>query len=388
MTWHAVWKYLRTAPSLPTVRLRLDEVLAKFPKSKTYVDFLWRNVSTQATYAFTWELDYGFQASSIQEGDKIFDCSKVISFFPLFNTHLTQILTGIHATLKSNLRGVQLPFSRILSFFRKSLMRQKLTVDRKHSVSTIKTLLESASTAGFRDFQKHLTASLTSEGIKLTWEQFNRGFGYTIERLNNSLEIEKCLTISEKKRGPLGLRFRCLVKLSSGSSDEACKFIEGDYYKVMSRFINGSIDVVFINPSGNIACTCLSSILMHDLLAQFHLQISIPMSQVVQRFLTQNTAIHCCVRTLIVLLVISPFEAITKYPVFHHQASGFPSGIRFSPSIRFHEQRGFRPLLNRQLEYSLNIFALRRSSFHAHWMLCFASLMVVFSDIIASCFTT
>ena len=33
-------------------------------------------------------------------------------------------------------------------------------------------------------------------------------------------------------------------------------------------------------------------------------------------------------------------------------------------------------------------FALRRSSFHAHWMLCFASLMVVFSDIITSCFIT
>ena len=281
MTWHAVWKYLRTAPSLPTVRLRLDEVLAKFPKSKTYVDFLWRNVSTQATYAFTWELDYGFQASSIQEGDKIFDFSKVISFFPLFNTHLTQILTGIHATLKSNLRGVQLPFSRILSFFRKSLMRQKLTVDRKHSVSTIKTLLESASTAGFRDFSKHLTTSLTSEGIKLTLEQFNRGFGYTVERLNNSLEIEECLTISEKKRGPSGLRFRCLVKLSSGSSDEACKFIEGDYYKVMSRFINGSIDVVFINPSGNIACTSLS-----------YAQWGIPSKHIISVFHGGNLRIH------------------------------------------------------------------------------------------------
>ena len=71
----------------------------------------------------------------------------------------------------------------------------------------------------------------------------------------------------------------------------------------------------------------------------------------------------------------------------HHQASRFSSGIRFSPSIRFHEQRGFRLLPKRQLASSQNIFALRRSPFHAHWMLCFASLMVVFSDIIASCFT-
>ena len=134
-------------------------------------------------------------------------------------------------------------------------MRRKLNVDRKNSVSTIKTLLESASTAGFRDFSKHLTASLTNEGIKLTLEQFKRGFGYTVKRLGSSSDIDECLAASEDKRGPSALRFRCLVTPLSGSSDEAGKFIEGDYYMVTSRSFNGSIDIVFINPSGNIACT-------------------------------------------------------------------------------------------------------------------------------------
>lgn len=134
-------------------------------------------------------------------------------------------------------------------------MRRKLSVDRKHSITTIKVLLESASTAGFRDFSKYLTASLTNEGIKLTLEQFNRGFGYTVKQLSNFLDIEKWLTTSEVKRGPSALRFRCLVTLLSGNSDGADKFMEGDYYKVTSRCINGSIDIVFINPSGNIACT-------------------------------------------------------------------------------------------------------------------------------------
>jgi hypothetical protein len=68
MTWHAIWKYIRTAPTLPAVRIRLDELLYKFLKSKKYIDFLWRNVATWAVCAFTWELDYGFQASSMQEG--------------------------------------------------------------------------------------------------------------------------------------------------------------------------------------------------------------------------------------------------------------------------------------------------------------------------------
>ena len=81
MTWHAVWKYLRTAPSLQSVRLRLDEILAKFPKSKTYVEIMWRNVSTWATCAFTWELDYRFQASSMQEGMKTPDHNEIMSFF-------------------------------------------------------------------------------------------------------------------------------------------------------------------------------------------------------------------------------------------------------------------------------------------------------------------
>ena len=134
-------------------------------------------------------------------------------------------------------------------------MRRKLNVDRKHAVTTIKTLLESASTAGFQGFSRHLTASLTNEGIKLTLEQFNRGFGYKVQRLNNHLDIEECLMTSEVKRGPSALRFRCLVTTLTRGGDNACKFIEGDYFKVTSRSINGSVDIVFINPSGNIACT-------------------------------------------------------------------------------------------------------------------------------------
>ena len=79
ISWHAVWKYLRTAPLLPLVRSRLDEVLVKFPKSRIYIDFLWRNAATWATCAFTWELDYEFQASSMQEGE--LTIAMVISLF-------------------------------------------------------------------------------------------------------------------------------------------------------------------------------------------------------------------------------------------------------------------------------------------------------------------
>lgn len=156
--------------------------------------------------------------------------------------------------MKGNLRGVVIPLNKVIPFFRESLMRRKLNVDRKHSITPIKTLLESAGTAGFQGFSRHLTASLTNEGIKLTLEQFNRGFGYKVKRLNNTMDIEECLT-TEVKRGPSALRFRCLVTTLTGSSEDACKFIEGDYYKVTSRSINGSIDIVLITRNGNIACT-------------------------------------------------------------------------------------------------------------------------------------
>lgn len=89
MTWHAVWKNLRTAPNLPTVRSRLDEILAKFPKPKSYVDFMWRNVSIWATCAFTWELDYGFQASLMQEDHEVSVRNEVITLSILFLIYIS-----------------------------------------------------------------------------------------------------------------------------------------------------------------------------------------------------------------------------------------------------------------------------------------------------------
>ena len=88
--------------------------------------------------------------------------------------------TGIHSTLKLNLRKMLLPLDRVLPFFRESLIRRKLNVDRKHLATSVKTLLESTRCLGFSNFTKHLTASLTDEGIKLTLDQFQRGFGYKV----------------------------------------------------------------------------------------------------------------------------------------------------------------------------------------------------------------
>ena len=81
---------------------------------------------------------------------------------------------GIHSTLKLGLRRVLIPLLKTLLYFRESLIRRKLNVDRRQSVSTIKVLLGEAAAAGFSRFAKHLTASLTDEGIKLTLEQSSR----------------------------------------------------------------------------------------------------------------------------------------------------------------------------------------------------------------------
>ena len=164
---------------------------------------------------------------------------------------------GIHSTLKLNLRKMLLPLDRVLPFFCESLIRRKLNVDRKHSATSVKTLLESTRCLGFSNFTKHLTASLTDEGIKLTLDQFQRGFGYKVEKLLNSSDIERALRISQEKRGPSAARFRCLVKVEY-STDNNCTYAVGEYYQVKSRTINGSVDLVFISPTGGIACTSSS----------------------------------------------------------------------------------------------------------------------------------
>ena len=138
------------------------------------------------------------------------------------------------------------------------MIRRKLNVDRRQSVSTIKMLLGEAAAAGFSRFAKHLTASLTDEGIKLTLEQFKRSFGYKVEKIDDKSDIEASLKASEIRRGPSALRFRCLISDTTDVNDDSVTIIEGDYFKVTSRTINGSVDVVFISPSGNIACTTSS----------------------------------------------------------------------------------------------------------------------------------
>ena len=148
-----------------------------------------------------------------------------------------------------------LPLDRILHFFRESLIRRKLNVDRKHSATSVKSHLEATRRLGFSNFTKHLTASLTDEGIKLALDQFQRGFEYKVEKLQNSVDIERALCTSQEKRGPSAARFRCLVKTVSESTDVDCVFAIGEYYQVTSRTINGSVDLVFISPSGGIACT-------------------------------------------------------------------------------------------------------------------------------------
>ena len=162
---------------------------------------------------------------------------------------------GIHSTLKLNLNGVLIPLHKTLLFLRESLIRRKLNVDRKQSAGTLKAILEETIAAGFSRFAKHLTASISDEGIQLTLEQFKRSVGYKVEKIDLEIDIDAALTASEIMRGPSAARLRCLINNTTDSNNESPKFIEGDYYKVTSRSINSSTDIVFISRSGNIACT-------------------------------------------------------------------------------------------------------------------------------------
>ena len=164
---------------------------------------------------------------------------------------------GIHSTLKHNLNGMLLSLPRVIGFLRESLIRRKLNVDRKCSTRTVKSLLESTVMSGFSNFTKHLTASLTDEGTKLTLDQFEKGYDYKVEKLQAAKDIDTALDSAARfhQRAPSAARFRCLVSTATDSIGGEAQFATGDYYKVVSRKINGSIDVVFISPCGSIACT-------------------------------------------------------------------------------------------------------------------------------------
>ena len=79
-----------------------------------------------------------------------------------------------------------------------------------------------------------------------------------MEKNDCKSDIEASLKASKIRRGPSALRFRCLISDTTDVYDDSVTIIEGDYFKVTSKTINGSVDVVFISPSGNIACTTSS----------------------------------------------------------------------------------------------------------------------------------
>ena len=147
---------------------------------------------------------------------------------PIIDNH-SKLLTLIHAvTVTFSCRNsFHFKIGAILS---ESLIRRKLNVDRRQLVSTIKVLLGEAAAAGVSRFAKHLTASLTDEGIKLTLEQFKRSFGYKVEKIDDKSDIEASLKASEIRRGPSALRFRCLISDTTDLNDDSVTIIEGDYF--------------------------------------------------------------------------------------------------------------------------------------------------------------
>lgn len=66
-------------------------------------------------------------------------------------------------------------------------------------------------------------------------------------------DIEVCLNLIRDKRGLSASGFRCLVTDTTDSGEKTLK--ARSYYNVTSRSSYGSIDIVYINLSGNIACT-------------------------------------------------------------------------------------------------------------------------------------
>lgn len=244
-SWFTLWKYIRKGETRLDVRRRLDEVVERFPKSKSYVQFLWSSVELWALYETTWSLTFGFQSTAVQE--------------------------GVHWSLKSGLLGNELPLHLVPAYIRKIMTRRTvLKYKQKKAVSkTLNRLLEDSKERGFKQFCDTANTYLTDEGLSLILIALDDSFAYNAEFLNVT-DLESVLPYIEF-RGPSARRLKCLIQeVNEMIAESNCSSTSGSHQadvdhrlnpalkliKVTSNRCNGTVDIVVVNENGGgIACS-------------------------------------------------------------------------------------------------------------------------------------
>jgi hypothetical protein len=220
-TSFALFKWLKTAPTLDITRARLDLLENMFPASKHYVDFLWRGVWSWAVCVRTWRLTYGYEASSHQE--------------------------SIFATWKSSTGKNMLSLCEAPQQIYDVMTRREFRVAKQNAmpskVLTKQALKTVATGAGCQCLFDIISVYCNAMGVnKVLTELASSATGYDCEEIYGD-DVEDSLSYVINRRQSSGLRFKCLIVLEN---------YLGSFFKVTNRF-NRKYDIVALLPNGSVA---------------------------------------------------------------------------------------------------------------------------------------
>ena len=242
-SWYRIWTWLREAPTMSTLRERMDKILEVYTShsARTYLDFLFSIAVTWAVCCFNWTYTLGMQSTQKQE--------------------------GVHWTLKAKLLKKKVELHKVPQFFRDVMQTRYLT--RERNTSAANTLLQMhlrAKESGYLKFSEQIKIYLTREGQQNTLERLLKALDFQVSPIANEADIRCAMKQADITRNSSAKRFGLLVDavypvegqcvehppvLPIGlTTDQSVKF-----FKVKSRKSDGTVDVVAVLGNGSFACT-------------------------------------------------------------------------------------------------------------------------------------
>jgi hypothetical protein len=186
ITWWRLWVFIRAAPTIPQCIARLNTMKTRFPRSKSYLLYLTRNVSMWALCAFTWVRTYGFEATSLLE--------------------------ALNGHLKRYLRHQKVPLHAIFPIIDKMMDTRMINqAAKKSNIKTVNQLEDACTNMGMAKACRAAAQVLTDVGQSLFKKQIAESVKYSVTRLNNIADVKTCLAKCTAHYGPSARRFQCII---------------------------------------------------------------------------------------------------------------------------------------------------------------------------------
>jgi len=248
-SWQQIWKWLRNGSDLTVVRARLDELASCYPTSQSYVEFLWNTRDCWAKCVVTWQMTFGYLATSMHE--------------------------GIHSSWKICLKQIRLRLAQVPAFLRQSMKSRRINRAVKDARPGVKLGLNSLEAVccsiGCRKLVTVCKRFIKDEGLMLFFKSLHDSGRYQVKEIFAESTILAAINSAIPQRGPSAGRFLTLVEklsmsLPSAATNAPVSADEGDcqrdfkslgrFFLVQARDVEApSADVAFQSTDGNIACT-------------------------------------------------------------------------------------------------------------------------------------